>query len=285
MSPRQRSVQGAPRPGSSFAGVVSLLGRTMAFALIVGAGVVGWLGVEESDMEIPWSRDSASVLAASLPDLGDGLPAARLQPPAPWRQFAVTYQNATQTNRFWVDLDSGQFRVETTRNAGTSEIEISGDRSFAREQATAEWVARDVQETQDIASWIPIGIGPMLLTDLVPPNTLGFVSLELEGVSRDERVYEIAVDASTLQEQQPLAHQRWVEATRLVTGTSGVFRLRVREDGFIVQIEGETSSVRWDALAGGVLFSSPFALEAPQNPPTAPVGVSPAPVEEPAAGN
>ena len=258
MSPRQPSVQGAPRPGSSFAGVVSLLGRIMALALIVGAGVVGWLGVEESDLDIPWSRNSASVLAASLPDLGDRLPAARLDPPAPWRQFAVTYQDATHTNRFWIDLDSGLFRVETTRDGETSEIEISGDRSFAREQAAAEWVARDVQATRDTASWMPIGVGPMLLTDLVPPNTLGFVSLELEGTSRDERVYEIAVDAATLQEQQPLAHQRWVEATRLVTGASGVFRIRVREDGFIVQIEGETSSVRWDAFEGGVVFLSPF---------------------------
>ena len=125
----------------------------------------------------------------------------------------------------------------------------------------------------------------MLLTDLLPPNTLGFVSLELEGTSRDERVYEIAVDAATLQEQRPLAHQRWVEATRLVTGTSGDFRIRVREDGFIVQIEGETSSVRWDALEGGVVFLSPFALEAPQIPPTAPVDVPPASIGEPAAGN
>lgn len=81
------------------------------------------------------------------------------------------------------------------------------------------------------------------------------------------------------------AHQRWIEATRLVTGTSGVFRIRVREDGFIVQIEGETSSVQWDALEGGVVFLAPFALEAPQIPPTAPVDVSPVPVEEPAAGN
>jgi len=77
----------------------------MAFGLIVGAGVVGWLGVEESDLDIPWTRNSASVLAASLPDLGDGLPAARLHPAAPWRQFAVTYQAATHTNRFWIDLE------------------------------------------------------------------------------------------------------------------------------------------------------------------------------------
>jgi hypothetical protein len=293
MNPTRTPAQGLPRPASSFAGVVSLFGRITAFALIAGAGVVGWFGVEESDLSIPWSGNGASVLAASLPDLGDGLPAARLQSPAPWRQFALTYQDPAYTNRFWIDLDSWQLRIETTQDTGTSAVEINGDRSFTREPAVAEWAARDVQETRDIASRLMSGIGPFVLTDLVPPNTLGFTSLELEGTSRDERVYEISVDAATLQEQHPLAHQRWVEATRLLSDTSGVYRIRVREDGYIVRIDGETSSVQWDALEGGVVFFSPFALEVSKIPPTAPlttgpgapVDVTPAPLESPPAGN
>ncbi len=293
MNPTPTPAEGLPRPSSSLAGVASLLGRIAAFALIAGAGVVGWFGVEEYDLGIPASTNGAPVLAASLPELGDGLPAARLQSPAPWRQFALTYQDPAYTNRFWIDLDSWQLRIEATQDTGTSAVEINGDRSFTRESPTAEWVALGVQETRDIASWLMSGVGPFVLTDLVPPNTLGFTSLELEGTSRGERVYEVSVDAATLQEQHPLAHQRWVEATRLVSDTSGVYRIRVREDGYIVRIDGETSSVQWDALEGGVVFFSPFALEAPQVPPTAPVAtvpgapvdVPPVPVETPAAGN
>jgi hypothetical protein len=252
MSPTPTPAQGQPRPSSGLARFASVLGRIMALALIAGAGVVGWFGVEEFDLGIPSSGNGAPALAASLPDLGDGLPAARLQSPAPWRQFALTYQDPAYTNRFWIDLDSWQLRIEATQDAGTSAVEINGDRSFTREPAATEWVARDVKETRDIASWLMSGIGPFVLTDLVPPNTLGFTSLELEGTSRGERVYEVAVDAATLQEQHPLAHQRWVEATRLVSDTSGIYRIRVREDGYIVRIDGETSSVQWDALEGAV---------------------------------
>jgi hypothetical protein len=292
MNQKPTPAQGLPRP-SIFAAAASLVGRIAAFALIAGAGVVGWLAVEELELAIPSSGNGAPVLAASLPDLGDGLPAARLQSPAPWRQFALTYQDPVALNRFWIDLDSWQVRIESNQQTVTSAVEINGDRSFTRESATAEWLARDVKETRDIASWLMSGIGPFVLTDLVPPNTLGFTTLELEGTSRDERVYEVSVDAATLQEQHPLAHQRWVEATRLVSDTSGVYRIRVREDGYIVRIDGETSSVQWDALEGGVVFFSPFALEAPQTLATAPattvlgapVDVPPVPVEEPVADN
>jgi hypothetical protein len=293
MSPTPAPTEGQPRPSSWPARAASVLGRITALALIAGAGVVGWLGVEEFDLGIPSSGNGAPVLAASLPDLGDGLPAARLQSPAPWRQFALTYQDPAYTNRFWIDLDSWQLRIEATQDAGMSAVEINGDRSFTREPAATEWVARDVQETRDIASWLMSGVGPFVLTDLVPPNTLGFTTLELEGTSRDERVYEVSVDSATLLELHPLAHQRWVEATRLVSDTSGVYRIRVREDGYIVRIDGETSSVQWDALEGGVMFLSPFALEAPQTlatapattVPGAPVDVPPVPVETPAADN
>jgi hypothetical protein len=285
--------QGLPQRASSIPRVASVLGRITAFALIAGAGVVGWFGIEELDLAIPASGNGAPVLAASLPDLGDGLPAARLQSPAPWRQFALTYQDGTNSNRFWIDLDSWQLRIEAEQATLTSAFEINGDRSFTRESATTEWVARNVEETRDIARWLMTGIGPFVLTDLVPPDTLGFTSLELEGTSRGERVYEVSVDAVTLQEQHPLAHQRWVEATRLVSDTTGLYRIRVREDGYIVRIDGDTSSVQWDALEGGVVFFSPFALEVSKIPPTAPlttgpgapVDVTPAPLESPPAGN
>ncbi len=293
MNPTPTPAQGLPRTRSTLAGVASLLGRMMAFALVAGAGVVGWFGVDELELGIPASGNAAPVLAVSLPELGEGLPAARLQSPAPWRQFALTYQDAAYSNHFWIDLDAWQLRIESTQGAETSAVEINGDRSFTRELGSPDWVERDVQATRDIASWLMSGIGPFVLTDLVPPNTLGFTSLELEGTSRGERVYEVSVDAATLQDQHPLAHQRWAEATRLVSDTSGVYRIRVREDGYIVRIDGESSSVQWDALEGGVAFLSPFSLEPLQTPATAPattlpgtpVDSLPAPAETPPAGN
>ena len=161
-----------------------------------------------------------------------------------------------------------------------------GDSSFTRPSANGEWVERNTQETRDIASWLMTGVGPFVLTDLVPPNTLGFTTLELEGTSRGERVYEVAVDAVTLQEQHPLAHQRWTAATRLVNDTSGLFRIRVREDGYIVRIDGESSSVQWDVLDSGVVFLSPLsqaAVAAPASPATVPAPTSTAPTVEPPA--
>ena len=106
--------QGLPQRTSSLAGVASLLGRIIAFALIAGAGVIGWFGIERFDISVPAGNSGAPVLAASLPELGDGLPEARLQSPAPWRQFELTYQDAAQTNHFWIDLDTWQLRIESS---------------------------------------------------------------------------------------------------------------------------------------------------------------------------
>lgn len=258
MSRAPTPVAGTERQTASLAGVTSLLGRITALALMAAAGVAGWIAVDELDIGIAQSGNGAPVLAASLPELGGGLPEARLQSPPPWRQFALTYQDATQTNHFWIDLDSWQLRIESTNEAATTTVEVYGDRSFTRASPTAPWEERDVQATRDISSWLMTGIGPFVLTDLVPPNTLGFTTLELEGTSRGERVYEVSVDAATLLEQHPLAHERWVAATRLVNDTSGVYRIRVREDGYIARIDGETSSVQWDPLEGGVVFFSPL---------------------------
>lgn len=289
MSARQDSVGGPSRPSTSLSGVVSLFGRVISFALVVGAGVVGWFAIDEFDVGIPTSGNGAPVLAASLPKLGDGLPDARLQSPVPWRRFALTYQEAARTNRFWVDLDSWQLRIESATDAETSAVEINGDRSFARPSVAAEWVEKNVQETRDAASWLMSDIGPFVLTDLVPPNTLGFTTLELEGTSRGERVYEVAVDAATLQEQHPLAYQRWIAAVKIVNDTSGIYRVRVREDGYIVRIDGERSSVQWDELIGGVTFFSPLAQEVFATPATAPAVTVPdsmqAPPEAPASDN
>ena len=116
----------------------------------------------------------------------------------------------------------------------------------------------DLSYGRDMTAWLMADVGPYVLTDLVPPQTLGFTTLELEGTSRGERVYEVVVDAATLQEQHPLAHQRWSDAVRLVGDTTGVYRIRVREDGYIVRIDGETASVQWDDLIGGVVFFSPL---------------------------
>ena len=270
MSKDPTPTQGAPRPTASMGGVKSLLGRVVAGGLVVAAGLGGWVAVENFDIAIPSSGNGSAAIATALPTLGDGLPSARLQSPAPWRQFSLTYQSAAQTNRFWIDLDSWQLRIESSNADSNTAVEIQGDRSFTQDSDGAEWSEQDVQATRDITAWLMADIGPYVLTDLVPPQTLGFTTLELEGTSRGERVYEVAVDAATLQEQHPLAHQRWVDAIRLVGDTTGVYRIRVREDGYIVRIDGEAASVQWDDLIGGVEFFSPMDEGTPVT--TAPVG-------------
>jgi hypothetical protein len=282
MSTDPTSAQGAPRPTASIGGVMSLLGRVLAGGLVVAAGLGGWVAVEKFDIAIPASGNGSTASATALPTLGDGLPSARIQSPAPWRQFSLTYQSGAQTNRFWIDLDSWQLRIESSGADSDTAVEIQGDRSFTRDSGGGEWLEQDVQATRDITAWLMADIGPYVLTDLVPPQTLGFTTLELEGTSRGERVYEVAVDAATLQEQHPLAHQRWVDAVRLVGDTTGTYRIRVRQDGYIVRIDGEAASVQWDDLIGGVVFFSPLDEGTPVA--AAPVAPDEAVPAAPAAG-
>jgi hypothetical protein len=285
MSTDPTSTQGAPRPTASIGGVMSLLGRVLAGGLVVAAGLGGWVAVEKFDIAIPVSGNGSTASATALPTLGDGLPSARIQSPAPWRQFSLTYQSGAQTNRFWIDLDSWQLRIESSGADSDTAVEIQGDRSFTRDSGGGEWFEQDVQSTRDITAWLMADIGPYVLTDLVPPQTLGFTTLELEGTSRGERVYEVAVDAATLQEQHPLAHQRWVDAVRLVGDTTGTYRIRVREDGYIVRIDGEAASVQWDDLIGGVVFFSPLDEGTRvAAAPVAPAEAVPAAPAAPAAG-
>ena len=257
MSSAPTPAHGAP-PTTTMGGVTALLGRVVAGGLVVAAGLGGWVAVEKFDIALPIAENGSPAIATALPTLGDGLPSARLQSPAPWRQFSLTYRSGAQTNRFWIDLDAWQLRIESSGAAGDTAVEIQGDRSFTRGAEGSEWVELDVQGTRDVTAWLMADIGPYVLTDLVPPQTLGFTTLELEGTSRGERVYEVDVDAVTLQEQHPLAHQRWADAVRLVGDTTGIYRIRVREDGYIVRIDGENASVQWDDLVGGVVFFSPL---------------------------
>ncbi len=253
------------RPGTTLSGVGALLGRVVVAALVVAAGLAGWVAIERFDVAVPslGIGNQSTAGAASLPELGDGLPAARLASPAPWRRFALTYQVGERIERTWVDLDEWKLRVEGTGEAGTDAFEVLGDRGYTRLAGTEEWVEQDVQATRDIASWLMTGIGPFVLTDLVPPDTLGFTTLELEGTSRGERVYEVSVDAATLASEHPLAHRRWTSTTRIVNDTSGVYRIRVRADGYIVRIDGDNASVQWDDLVDGVELFSPLAASDP----------------------
>ncbi len=258
MSAAPAPTQGTPQHASSLSGVKSLLGRVVAGGLVVAAGLGGWVAVERFDLSLPISSTGSSGIATALPTLGDGLPASRLQSPAPWRQFTLTYQSGEQTNRFWVDLDGWQLRIESSDADGDRSVEIHGDRSFTRAADGAEWAEGDVESTRSLTAFLMADVGPYVLTDLVPPQTAGLTTLELEGTSRGERVYEVSIDSATLQNQHPLAHQRWANAVRLVGDTTGVYRIRVREDGYIVRIDGETASVQWDDLVGGVVFFSPL---------------------------
>jgi len=243
-------------------GVASLLGRFVVVAALGGVGVAGWMGAERYDLDVPFLSNSSS-LATSLPELGDGLPELRLQSPEPWRQFTVTHREGDSVEISSFDLDGWRVAVPSTDESPRDAIEIQGDQGFVRLAGTEEWVEQDSVATRNIARGLMAGIGPFLVTDLVPPNVLGFTTLELEGTSRGERVYEVSVDAPTLRSEHPLAYERWVSTTRIVNESSDVYRIRVREDGYVVRIDGPGRSVQWDPLPAGVQFVSPLAAVAP----------------------
>lgn len=269
--------QSAKRTGG--ARFLGLMGRLVGATVLIAAGVCGWIGIDRFDVEVPFTRSSSAEAAVvetvdDLPELGDGLPESRLRTPEPWRQFELTYQEGEKVERFAFDLDNWQLNVSSSGGPPGDEIEIDGDRGFVRRAGTDVWVEQSVQDTRNIASFLMAGIGPFVLTDLVPPNVLGFTTLELEGTSRGERVYEVSVDAPTLQNQHPLAYQRWVTMTRVVDASSEVYRIRVRPDGYIIRIDGLDRSVQWNPLPDGVEFFSPVATPAPAV--TVPVVADPA---------
>lgn len=261
----------------------SLLARVVVIALMAGAGAAGWVAVDRFELELPFARGSSS-LAATLPELGDGLPASRLKSPEPWRQFGLTYQDGAKVESFAFDLDSWQLTATSTGEVPGDDIEIAGDIGYVRYEGTDEWTEQSVQDTRNLASFLMSGIGPFVLTDLVPPNVLGFTTLELEGTSRGERVYEVAVDTPTLKALHPLAYQRWVTTTRIVDASAEVYRIRVRPDGYVIRIDGLNRSVQWDQLPDGVQFSSPLesvlVVESPVVPdPAIEPGAAPLPVD------
>jgi hypothetical protein len=263
--------QGTEHRKSLVSGVLALLGRVVVAGLLVAAGCAGWFAAERYvDELLDRPLEATTSATAALPRLGEGLPIERLVAFDPWRRFTLTYTDDVHSEYYWFDLDTWQLRAEVSSASSADFIEIHGDQGFRRTALDGEWVAQDAATTRDIAGYVMGGIGPFVLTDLVPPNTLGFTTLELEGTSRDERVYEVAVDAATLRERHPLAYERWVTTTRIVGDGSGLYRIRVRPDGYIVRIDGESSSLEWGTLRA-VEFFSPLAALAPAPQATLPL--------------
>ncbi len=264
-------------PTTSAGGIASVgrfIRRLVGLAVVGAAGVGGWIGAEHLAF-----AESSTV---PLPELGGGLPTARLHEPEPWRQFTLTYLQPEREENYWFDLDAQTIRSQVVTPERTDTAEIYDGVWYYQTGVDGEWVEQDPATTRTIASFAMGGVGPFLLTDLVPPDALGFTTLELEGTSKGERVYEVIVDAATLQLQHPLAFNRWVTTTRILGDGSAVFRIRVRPDGYILRIDNGEASAIWSDLPGGVRFESPLAAKAPTpttvpstDVPTAPTSTAP----------
>ncbi|NND75947.1 MAG: hypothetical protein HKN44_13155 [Ilumatobacter sp.] len=253
---------------STGGGVVGrLLGRLIRLAIVLAAGAAGWIGIDR----LAFAQDDT----VPLPELGDGLPTARLNEPEPWRQFQLTYVQPDYEEHYWFDLDSWKIRSQVITPERTDSAEIYDDLWYWQTGIDGEWVEQDPATTRTIAGFAMGGVGPFLLTDLVPPGTLGFTTLELEGTSKGERVYEVIVDAATLELQHPLAYNRWITTTRILGDGSAVYRIRVRPDGYILRIDNGDAAAIWTDLPGGVPFQSPLA-DIGAVPPVDTVDVAPA---------
>jgi hypothetical protein len=252
-------------PIATVGNVAALLGRILAAALVLVAGAAGWYGVERFDLgqRATAADATADEPVVTLPSLGNGLPALHLEQPDPWRQFTLTSTQDARTEQYWFDLDRWELRTQVVTAAGTDSVEIAADRGFTLSAGSSEWVEHDPETTRNIARFVLGGVGPFVLTDLIQPGALGFTTLELEGTSRGDRVYEVVVDAPTLKQRHPLAYDRWVARTRLVPDGNGVYRIRVLPDGYVVRIDHENGSVEWEDLVGGVPFSSPLSATVP----------------------
>jgi hypothetical protein len=229
------------------------IGLVIAFAVVVAAGVAAWFGVERFAL----ADDQA------LPAVGEGLPTEPIDPTrASWRRFQLQYELADGTDDVQqFDLDADEVRsTRTSEGTDTMVTEIRGDVGFEGPPNAMEPLAADV--VSDARRFIHNASGPFVLTDVAPPRSIPFTTVESDVATETPagvvRVITLSVDVERFRKDDPAGVEAW--RLDIVTDGDGPARrvVHVLEDGTVVKIVDPAATATWTLLAAPLDFVSPL---------------------------
>jgi hypothetical protein len=242
----------------------------LAFALIIGVGAAGWFGVDR------FVTAAEPVVEQVLPALGNGLPVERLERPAAWRKFKLAQITPEGGWSLWADLDQREIRVKPSDPAAAA-LELRGDDVFGLRPGTTDWVVIPASALDDIVKNTHTGIEPLLLTDVVPPAALKFVTVTTESETAGVRVYDIIVDTDAFSKQRPTAFRRWASLVSHEDDTADTMKISVRADGYVIAVNRGDESWTWEDFSGLISLESPLAANRPEPTVATPVADPTAP--------
>lgn len=233
--------------------VLGLVGRLVALALVISAGLAGWLAADLFVVAEParWGV---------VPAAGDGLPAEHLEAVDLPRAFRLDHSGdafGRQAESQWFDLDADVIATQS----GTFHREFHAGRGFelGDDGAWTEMVPDAARFTRRVVSG---GAGPFLLTDVVPPASLPHVTIESDkmvaGVDGGElRRLTLSFDMANF---DPVA----VVVCSIHTPVESLrqtWTIDVAADGLVRRLEQGDVVRTWTPLSEPIALESPLALD------------------------
>lgn len=246
------------RAGGIVRGVGRLLGKVFGFAVILAAGAAGWFGAEQYAFPNLPGALAAPVNETPWPD-------EFAQQTTTWPSFTLTnVVDGSETHRTSFDATTNRVRLTYLDGSDqpSSVVELAGLRAFERARDSDEWVAVD---PANVEIHVTVGVGaiePVHFSNLLPPAASPFTRVEEVVGGGGERRFEVFVDIAGLRAAEPLVFESFDAATENALDPSTEHRMvaDVRDDGYIVRLEGRSASVEiWSDYPPDLVFESPLA--------------------------
>lgn len=242
------------RTASSRSPVWSAVGRFVAVAAVIGAGVAGWFGFERFVLMAETERDE---IWADLP-FAD----------TTWDSFIFRSAAAGGVvDRVSHDATTGATRIETLAAGGLAvTTEALGTEAWQRERDGA-WISSAETSSSAFIETIFLAT-PVRITDVIPAAADRFVTVVDRTAVGDAYLYELTIDTDAFGREAPIASHDWVERLGDVDLDDPSWRLRIRNDGYIMRWSGLADSVElsWRDLQDPLLLESPIAAHVAQPP-------------------
>ncbi len=246
------------RAGEVARGVGRLLGRLVAFAVVIAAGVAGWFGVEQYVFP-----DLPGTLAAPVNETP--WPDEFAQRTTTWESFTLSYVfQGVETHRTSFDAPTKRVRIAYNDDAGAleSDVELAGLQGFERVAGSDAWVVADPAAVEEHVYFGVGAIEPVHLSELVRREVHPFTQVQEIPQSPEIRRFEVIVDIASLRAANPIAYYRLEDDAQSGFSSATEYRMTadVRADGYIVRLDGRSSSTEmWSDFPADLVFESPLA--------------------------
>lgn len=277
------SANSPPAPAGRSLGhrLLGLLGRLVALALVVGAGLGGWLAVDRLVVAepVPWGV---------IPVAGEGLPGERLAGVDLPRAFRLDVSGPAPdapTESRWFDLDLDVI----VSQSGVSRRELHAGRGFER-TADGAWTEMARDAALAARRSVSAGSGPFLLTDIVPPAGLPHVSIvadEMIGATSGTRATDdqglrritLAVDVAGFRDADPVGFARWRSIRLTPEPARQRWTVDVAHDGIVRRLDQNGVVRTWTPLVRPVPVESPLSLDVAADSVSSRATTTPAPAD------